>query len=153
MEEEKCRNDVMISRVEEKGQDQAMISDLCTKLELKATPIGIMRVGHKSKAPSHHRMLKVSFANAFDARAFSARFDEKKKAGTALPSLRMRPGRTKQEQALFKRKGDEVHKLNKTARDSNANESFSLRNNGDIWRFTKNGDGKRVRDGAWRSEN
>ena len=70
-----------------------------------------------------------------------------------LSSLRMRPSRTREEQSLFKRKSDEVFKLNTAAKNENKKESFSLRENGQIWRFTQNENGRWVRDKDWQEGN
>ena len=138
---------------EDKGQDQEFVKDLCAKLQFETEPIGVTRVGHKSKAANHHRLLRVTFANAFDSRSFRARFAERKKTNTDLPNIRMRAGRSKEEQVLFKQKGIEVYKLNQAAKEDGNNASFSLRENGHVWKFNKNNEGKWVRDESWKAEN
>lgn len=156
-DQEKCKNDVMISKAEEKGEDQHFVKDLCNKLDFETQPIGIMRVGHKSNASNHHRLLKVTFANGFDARSFRARFAERRKAEQGkdhdLPNIHMRAGRSREEQALFKEQGDMVHTLNEAAKKDGDNASFSLRENGQIWKFTKSHNGKWVRDENWKPGN
>lgn len=153
IDQEKCKNDVMISKSEEKGQDQQFVKDLCEKLDFETEPIGIMRVGHKANVSNHHRLLKVSFANAFDARAFRARFAEKKKAVNDLPDVRMRAGRSREEQILFKEQGDIVYKMNDAAKKAGENASYSLRENGQIWKFAKNENEQWVRDEDWKAGN
>ncbi|ELU15684.1 hypothetical protein CAPTEDRAFT_217201 [Capitella teleta] len=65
------------------------------------------------------RLLKVTFANSFDARSFLARHDERRKTGAdndALMKLHMRSGRSKEEQVRYKRLKADTHKLNLDAK-------------------------------------
>lgn len=139
--------------VEEKGQDTKMVNELCEKLNFQTKPLDVNRVGHKKPESGRHRLLKVTFANPFDARSFRAKYDEKKKTdpGT-IPILRMRAGRNEEDQALFKKLNTDAHKLNVAAKSSGQNASFSVREHGVIWKFVKNENGKWMHDREWSNE-
>ena len=92
--------------------------------------------------------MKVTFATPFDARVFKARYEEARNKGS-VPDFRMRFGRNKQEQREYKAHSDLAHKLNKEAKESNCDVSYSLRDNGVIWQFKKNEQGKWTRVPEW----
>ena len=60
---------MIIAKAEEKGQDQELVKKLCKKMNFESKPIGTLRVGHKSTDSQKERLLKVTFANSFDARS------------------------------------------------------------------------------------
>lgn len=147
--DEKCRNEVMISKAEEKGQDEKFISDLCTKMNFDTKPIEVTRMGEKSETRSHHRLLKVSFSTSFDARAFRSRFEQTKKTLKDIGSFRMRPGRSREEQEAFRKSNSLAHRLNKEAKDAKEKLSYSVRENGAIWQYKESDDGKWIRVPEW----
>ena len=96
--EETCKKEVIIAQAEEKGRDELLIDDPCEKLAFNSKPVDIARVGRKSNErksetnghddATHHRLLKVTFANSFEARAFRARYEEKRKSNrNDIPAL------------------------------------------------------------------
>ena len=96
--------------------------------------------------------MKVSFPNAFDARAFCSSFEGARKTDNEnLPKIRVRMSRSKEDQALFKKNIALVRKLNEESKVKTPNVSFSLRDNLSIWKFTKNDQGKWIRDAKWSS--
>lgn len=151
LHEQETKNEVVISKVKEDGQDQSFVSDLCRKMDFHPKPTGSTRIGRKSDA--RHRLLKVSFSTAFDARAFSARFDQVKRQASddTISAIRVRLSKTKEERAIFSASCKLAFTLNKEAKDAGDNHSFSVRENGEIWKFQKasNGRWERVRD--WRA--
>ncbi|ELU15675.1 hypothetical protein CAPTEDRAFT_209936 [Capitella teleta] len=96
-----------------------LILNLCKTLDLESKPIGNTRMGRKVNDSDRERLLKVTFAHSFDARSFLARHDERRKTGAendALMKLRMRSGRSKEEQVRYKRLKADAHKLNLDAK-------------------------------------
>ena len=146
--EDQHRKEVIISKAEDKGQDETFITELCSKLNFKTRPTEVRRLGKKN-ATSRPRPLKVSFSCPFDSRAFRSRVDEVRRTDKEVAALRVRPGRSKEEQILFKKNADIVHKLNNDAKKDQSNISFSLRDNGTIWKFEKKDVGGWVRVQDW----
>jgi len=134
--EESAKKDVVINLPENK-RDTADIEDLCQQAKVTVKPTAIARLGKPN--PDRTRPLKVSFPSAFDARTFQSRIDTYKESSTdeALTKLRCRPCRTREEQAKFSALSKEVKKLNEAA---NEGESFSIRQNGEVWKFIKDND-------------
>lgn len=131
-EEERARADLVISNLEDDDKDAEAIQSLCTQIKATSRPVQVNRLGKKQTGKK--RPLKASFANPFDARTFKARFEEAKKNNElGQQRLKMRPYRSKEEQA----KTSVVRKLNEEVRESGEECSFSLRDNGEIWRFIK----------------
>jgi hypothetical protein len=151
--EEKVKSEVIVSDVEDKGanNDLEFVSGLCSKMEFRTKPQAIMRLKKNQENSDKPRLLKVSFSNPFEARTFTARFAEVKKvSANNLPDIKMRPSRTKADREIFKKKSAVKNRLNeeaKTAGNHNA-QSFSLRENGEIWRFVHL-QGKWTRDKEW----
>jgi hypothetical protein len=101
---------------------------------------------------TRERLLKVTFANSFDARSFLARPDERRKTGAdndALMKLHMRSGRSKEEQVRYKRLKADTHKLNLDAKKDGLQVSFSVRDNGKIWKYVKDDSGRWERATDW----
>ena len=69
-----------------------------------------------------------------------------------LKKIRCRPCRNRDEQARYQRQHETVQSLNDTAKKNGVhnNESYSLRNNGQIWKFTKRENGKWQRVADWK---
>jgi hypothetical protein len=61
-----------------------------------------------------------------------------------VKKIRCRPCRNRDEQARYRQQHETVRKLNSTAKDNGVHdkESYSLRNNGQIWKFTERDNGK-----------
>ena len=152
LNEEQAKNEVIIGRAEENGNDQNAVMNLCQKLDFQSTPKEIKRLGKKTD-DNHSRLLKVSFAHQFDARTFCARFEEKRRAKDDIPNWRVRISRTKEEQAAFIKKNNVVFKLNEDAKAAKLNESYSLRNDGSVWKFVKQPDSSWKRDSEWSLKN
>ena len=160
LQDEKSKREVIISRAEEQGRDQAFVTDLCSKINFQGSPTEVTRLGRlkkvktsdantPSEAAKHHRLLKVSFPSPFDARAFCSRFDEAKKNEEMIPDIRVRRSRTKDEQAMYKKSAALSRKLNEEAKSAGQSISYSIRENYSIWKFTKNENGKWTRDENW----
>ena len=148
MQEEQIKREVIITRAEDKGEDETIISKLCTDMGIHVKPSHLERMGKKGERP---RLLKATFPTAFDARVFMAKHEECRKQDL-LPSIRMRSSKTKEQRTAFAERSKLAYNLNKEAKDKELEESYSLRDNGQIWKFAKNESGiwRRVRD--WEHE-
>jgi Cu/Zn superoxide dismutase len=153
LQEDKARCDVIISKVEEKGKDESFAADLCSKISYDTKPIGVMRLGRKKEDTHHHRLLKLSFSTNFEARAFRSRFEEARKdKPNDLSEFRVRPGRNREDQAAFRKSAIVANTLNKEAKHEGDMCSYSVRDNGSIWKFEKQADGKWVHISDWKLE-
>lgn len=146
--EQNSQAEVVISGVEERGQDTAFIHELCAQMNFSQKPVSLNRVGQKPK--DGHRLMKVSFPSQFDARAFKSRYNQLKNDQPDAYKLRMRPGLTAAQRKIFNQKKKLAQDLNSKATADNASYSFSVRENGDIWKFVQSEDGKWRRDSDWR---
>lgn len=143
LEEEKSKCDVIISRAVESQNDDTFMSTLCTTMRSSIKPTHLVRLGKKG---SHPRLLKASFPTSFDARAFIAKYDEARKTKTGeLPNIRMRSSKSGNELAAFIKSSNLAYKLNTQAREAKLNESYSVRDDGSIWKFAKEED-----SGTWK---
>ena len=143
--EEKVRSDVILINVKDAKQDFDDVKTLCADIGFPSNPIATQRLGKSQE--NRERLLKVSFGNAFDARAFQAKFNEAKKDDNPRArGVRCRPGRTKAEQDQYSKLNKTVHNLNV---DSSDGESYSLRPNGQIWKFAKSDEGHWKRVPGW----
>lgn len=150
MQDEQCKAEMIFSSVEEKGKDRDFVSNLCNKMELQTKPVEITRLGRNQPSNTERpRLLKVTFPTAFDARAFRAKYEEVK-GKEGVPSHRVRNGRNKDQQALFKKNSAIAYKLNDEAKKTNSNASYSLRDNGEVWKFSKQENGKWIREEQWK---
>ena len=86
----------------------------------------------------------MSFSCPFDSRAFCHRVDEIRQTDPEVAALRVHPGRSKDEQKLFNKNANIVYKLNKEAEKDKTKVSYSLRDNGSVWRFEENDQGEWV---------
>jgi len=148
LDDEKFKTEMIISNVNEGGNDSTFVSDLCSKIDCRSVPQEISRLGRKSD--EHPRLLKVTFPTEFDARAFRSRFDQKKRESAELPNIRVRPSRNPEERAHFAKAAKVAKALNDQAKNSGASFSFSLRDNLEIWKFQKASDGKWKRVKDWK---
>jgi hypothetical protein len=100
LQEQSCKNDDMIARAEENGQDKQMVNNLCDKLDLNEKPVAVQRVGRpKTAEPPTNRLLNATFANRFDARIFLSKADElKNDEDDSIKRIRCRPCRSTEEQ-------------------------------------------------------
>ena len=144
--EERIKCDVIISKAEESGDDVNFVSDLCKKMNFPTKPCNPHRLGKKS-SEDRPRLLKISFPTAFDARTFVSRYGQFRKENRNEPCLRIRGSKTKEEQAVFSKNSKIAHELNQEARTKKLPESYSLRDNGTIWKFMKG-----PNDGIWRRD-
>jgi hypothetical protein len=121
----------VVNKMLENKQDQKDVENVCERMQFPARPTSILRLGKETaKLP---RPLKITFPSPFDARAFLAKVDAVKKEGDEeLKRLNCRPCRTSEEQTRFLKLKADVTKLND---ESSATESFSLRNNGNVWKI------------------
>ena len=153
LQDHKAPNDVIISKAEEKGQDTKFVANLCAKAKLTTKPTEIQRLGQKTNDSNHHRLLRIAFPTSFDARTFKAEVERLVKEETGVPKLRVRSGKTKEERKKFAANAKTTHKLNVEAKSAGSSVSFSLRDNGDVWKFVKSKEGQWKRDHEWKLEN
>ena len=139
-----AKKELILIGVQE-GDDQHFLSELCNKMDFASDSPELVRIGHK--ADGRKRLLKLTFPSNFDARKFKAKFDQLKSEKKDIPNIRMRLGKTKQEREMYARNKQTAKKLNEDTKDTKC--SFSLRENGSIWRFVKGDDGKWKRDRDW----
>lgn len=145
--EEKNKCDVIISKATESKDDKKFLVDLCHTMNFPTMPRAHQRLGKKGNTP---RLLKVTFPSAFDARSFKARYeDERRRGADDLPTIRVRSNKNKEERAIFAKSSKLAFDLNSHARKEKTAESFSLRDDGSIWRYAKSSDGKWKRDREW----
>ena len=152
LNEEKTKAQVVIANAKETGKDVEFMTSLCDKVKHKSMPKAVARIGRKEK-PEHSRLMKVTFDSNFDARTFMSCYEAAKSDETSdkeLSEIRIRPCRTKSEQTKYKAKLIKLREMNKTAKDDGDQVSFSLRDNGNIWRYVKHNSGKWKRDTEWK---
>ncbi|ELT95795.1 hypothetical protein CAPTEDRAFT_210712 [Capitella teleta] len=126
----------------EKKNDNKDLSALCSKICISVRPTAVTRLGKKDAAKLA-RPMKVTFSSPFDARTFMAWVGECKKTDDDnVKGIRCRPCRSPEDQARHVALSVQVHKLNETARATENETSYSLRSNGEVWKFTKNANGK-----------
>jgi len=147
LQDERGKNDLVISRMDEQGDDEKRLADVCKTLECESKPAELHRLG--SKKEGRTRLLKVSFPTNFDARAFRASFNNRRKTHNDLPNWRLRGHRTRSEQALFEKNSRTTFQLNSAAKEAKLNESYSLRDDGSVWKFVKQENGKWKREKDW----
>ena len=146
LQDERCKQDVIVSRADEQD-DTKMVADLCKSLDFRTAPTSHRRLGQaKDNTP---RLLMLSFGSSFDARAFKSRFEHcKAEKKDGLPNLRLRLGKTKEERVLFKHSAKLCHKLNQESK-AQGNESYSLKDDGSIWKYIKADSGTWKREKSW----
>jgi anthranilate/para-aminobenzoate synthase component I len=155
LQNEDAKKEVVLN-LPENNRDSEDMEELCAKTEIATKPSSITRIGKvnsttdnasssaTSNRPSRPRPLKATFATSFDARTFMAKFEAYKKGarnGDSLKKVRCRPCRTREEQARHAEHYKEVHEMNEAAKSAGL-ESYSLRNNGEVWKFAKKENGK-----------
>ncbi|ELU03490.1 hypothetical protein CAPTEDRAFT_192655 [Capitella teleta] len=133
IKEEKAQAQVVIS--DAKDSDLQFISSLCEKISHKSMPKNVSRMGTKSA--DRVRPMVVTFDSIFDARTFMSRFDDSKSDDDVSTPIKIRPYRTREDQTMYKKKLEMARELNKKAKDESPKISFSLRNNGCIWKYIK----------------
>lgn len=147
LEDERARNDIVISKMDEQGDDEKCLADVCQKMNCESKPAGIRRLGKKTEG--RVRLLQVSFNSSFDARTFRASYNNRQKSHKDLPNWRLRNHRTRDEQATFERNSKAAFQLNTAAKEAKLNESYSLRDDGTVWKYVKRGD-KWKREMDWK---
>lgn len=134
--EEKAQAQVVISNVKEEGNDLRFMSSLCEKINNKSMPKNVSRMG--TKLADRVRPMVVTFDSNFDARTFMSRFgDSKSDEDVSTPPIKIRPYRSSEDQTMYKKKLEKARELNRTAKEKSPDTSFSLRNNGCIWKYIK----------------
>ena len=154
LQQEQARSDVIIVNFKDDKKDTESVGNLCEEIGCPSIPVATHRLGQERA--DKPRLLKATFHTPFDARAFNAKVDEAKKSGNiSQPRIRCRPGRTKEEQVKFSTLAAAAYKLNTKAKEDKLNESYSLRPNGMIWKFSKNerDQWRRVADWEYKPEN
>ncbi|ELU03510.1 hypothetical protein CAPTEDRAFT_185844 [Capitella teleta] len=149
IKEEKAQAQVVISNAKEEDSDLQFMSSLCEKISQKSMSKKVSRMGTKSA--DRVRPMIVTFDSIFDARTFMSRFDDSKSDDDVLtPPIKILLYRTREDQTMYKKKLEMARELNKKAKDESPNISFSLRNNGCIWKYIKDADcNKWRRDLEW----
>jgi hypothetical protein len=126
------------------------VDDLCVKVQAVTKPCAVTRLGKENTTAGRPRLIKATFPSQFDARAFLSRMEESRKnANNDAQRIRVRPGRTPDEQSLFTKLSKQVYKMNQDAKSAGLNESFSVRATGDVWKFTKSESGRWVHSKDW----
>ena len=100
----------------------------------------------------YNRLTKITFNTEFDARKFRASYDQARKENEDIKKFRIRSSNTKEYRDKMKEKAIIVYKWNKAAHDTkgvNTDISYSHRNDGSIWCFRKQTDGRWIRDNSW----
>ena len=141
LRDEDAKKEVIVTMPERK-RDVADVDDLCSKAEVTVKPSSITRLGKQET--DRPRPLKASFTTSFDARAFMAKIEAYKKRDdpdSTMARVRCRPCRTHDEQSRYTALNKEVRKLNESAKSNGLDESYSIRHNGEVWKFTKTADG------------
>ncbi|ELT96319.1 hypothetical protein CAPTEDRAFT_189893 [Capitella teleta] len=147
MRDEKSKSEVVMQLPEKNDNDD--LSTLCSKICISVRPTAVTRLG-KKEAAKLPRPMKVTFNSPFDARTFLARVSECKKTDDDdVKGIRCRPCRSPEDQARHVALSAQVHKLNETARATENETSYSLRSNGEVWKFTKDANGKWKRATEW----
>lgn len=133
--------------------DSVLFSNLCEKIDFPIKPLNLQRLGPKPGVPQNSaapRPLKATFSTSFDARALLSRFNQAKHNDPGnFSNIRIRLGKTAEEREIFVKNIKMAQELNNEAKEVKANHSFSVRDNGEIWKFQKNettGKWARVRD-------
>ena len=147
LRDEKARNDVIISRIKESANCQDTIRSICSKIEYAGLPNDVVRIGRKKEG--RDRPMKVTFATSFDARRFCSRLNEKKGDSEDISEIRVRLGKTKSELDLYMKNKNIAINLNKEAKEKNENVSYSLRDNGEIWKYKKQDNDKWIKEADW----
>lgn len=107
--EEQYKCDIIISRVDDQGNDQGFFTDLCQEMDFLVKSNGLLLM---RKRGDHPHLMKVAFPTAFDAHSFIVWYEEGHEDGTEdLPSLHLHPGRTREELAAFAKTSKDVFKL------------------------------------------
>lgn len=146
LQEDKLKSELILSKVDEKEHAQEFIAQLCEKINYHKKPVDIKRLGKKTE--DRNRVIKLTLPTPFEARTFTARYMQEKDRED-VPNIRIRPCRSTEEQKVFTKSNSKVYAMNKKASEANRKESFSLRPNGEIWRFYENDAGSWVRDRSW----
>ncbi|ELT97579.1 hypothetical protein CAPTEDRAFT_207974 [Capitella teleta] len=136
IKEEKAQAQVVISNAKEENSDLRFMSSLCEKISHKSILKNVSRMG--TKLVHSVRPMVMTFDSNFDAHTFMSQFDDSKSDDdvSTLP-IKIRPYRTREDQTMYKKKLEMARELNKKAKDESPNTSFSLRNNGCIWKYIK----------------
>lgn len=142
-------NEVIVSNLKEDNNDSDVISNLCDKINFLSKPSRLQRIG--KQVVDKHRLLKISFDTPFDARTFIARFNQEKSSTTNnIPNIRVRPSKSAEDRKVFNKSYQIASKMNQVAKNENANYSFSVRDNGEIWKFNKTENDKWIRASDWK---
>jgi len=147
--DEKAKREVVLAQLPENKRDSKDVEALCRRLKVSTRPSSTARMGQATS--ERPRLLKATFPSEFDARLFLAKVEANNNDNNNADNapIRCRPCRTRNEQSRYLAVRDKVRRLNNNALENSLNESFSIRHNGDVWRFAKeNGNWKR--DPSWK---
>ena len=145
--DDRARSEVIVSRINETSDAHEAIRNICSKVNFVGNLSDVRRVGKKTDG--RDRPLKVTFGNPFDARTFCSRVDGSKEEHEDIAELKVRLGKTKEELVKYKERKEIAKKLNEKAKEENIEQSYSLRDNGEIWLYKKKSNNKWVRDSEW----
>ena len=147
LREDRTKCDVIISGAPEASSDTRFVSDLCQTMNFDIQPRNPQRLGKVGDRP---RLLKATFPSPFDARTFIARYDQHRREKTDnLPTIRIRSNKTKDKRVAFSRGSKIAFALNKKANEDGLPESYSLRDDGSVWKYVKSDNGKWRRERDW----
>lgn len=155
LSDERHKCDVIVKNAPESTNDNAFISDVCAKIGFNIKPTSTQRLGKQGNARANSdrpRLLKATFPSSFDARSFMASFEAKRKdEDISLPTIRLRSGKNKEELDAFRKSAKLAHNLNSESKKAGTHlsVSYSLRDNGDIWKFATNDRGAWKRVTEW----
>ncbi|ELU06330.1 hypothetical protein CAPTEDRAFT_204203 [Capitella teleta] len=141
------QSQLILGNIEETGDDADFMTNLCTKMGCDVIPIKVQRIGRK--LANRKRLLKVSFPSQFDAYAFKSKYTQMKKQDADIPFIRVRTNRSKEEQLQFKKAIKLAKKLNGEAKKAKVTCSYSVSDNGEIWKYAPNSKGKWRRVNDW----
>ncbi|ELU11758.1 hypothetical protein CAPTEDRAFT_198633 [Capitella teleta] len=148
--DEQNKSQMTISNVDEDVKDvkdEDFIKSICDRIDSKVLPKGTMRLG--KKIDTRERPLKVTFETEFDVRPFRSRCDQNKRTSEEFPNIRIRQCRNAEEQKTFGKGLERAKEMNKAAKDTRVEYNFSVLDDGQIWKFEKDEQGKWKRDAEW----
>ncbi|ELU08257.1 hypothetical protein CAPTEDRAFT_189161 [Capitella teleta] len=79
LQDEEHLKEVIMSKIEEHGRDETVVSDLCKKMNFCSRPTEVKRLGKKPTDDNYRRLLKVTFSSVFPCIPFSIQRDEEGK--------------------------------------------------------------------------
>ena len=141
--------EVILSNLKEEGIDHDQVKKLCSEMKFDH-PKDIQRLGKRENNPS--RLLKLSFNDSFTASAFRSRFEQCRvsEEDFSFCHIRVRASYPREVRVTMAKSKRTCYELNKRAKEEKLAESYSVRRDGEIWRFCKALDGGWIRDREWK---